>query len=127
MWLDECTNRSVSGRNEGRSFTMRSVLASGIELMSASYRSIEPSLKCSHCSAVSSATTVRPIDRRSAGSWSASDCQMAPVPPRWGKRNLAFGPQLTSSRRSTRLRSTRARSTVATRSPIHVVPIVWGS
>ena len=53
------------------------------------------------------------------GSKEAMPAQMAPVPPRAGKRKVALGPHDFSSRPCTRFPRTRFRSTVATRSPIH--------
>src|SRR5687767_7195686 len=94
--------------------------------ISRSYEIVEPSSHKRRFAAVSMLHTRVHRFNRSYGSCEAIDVQIAPVPPRSGNRNVALGPQLTSSFRCTRLARTRARSTVATRSPIHPVPSCAG-
>src|SRR5262249_39062373 len=62
----------------------------------------------------------------SFGSLVAHAAQIAPVPPRFGKRNVLFGPQDTSSSLVAMLRRTRLRSVTATRSPIQPALIISG-
>ena len=52
---------------------------------------------------------------------------MAPVPPRFGKRKVLFGPHDRSSRSNTRFLRTFRRSTGATRSPTQIAFINDGS
>src|SRR5687767_3979510 len=126
IWLDECTNFGANWVKSRQSVRHRSSWSSGIVEISRSYATDEPSSHRTRRADVSILQTRVHRFSFSYGSCEAIDVQIAPVPPRIGNRNVALGPQLTSSLRSTRFARMRARSTVATRSPIQPTPSCAG-
>src|SRR5688572_3368418 len=65
--------------------------------MRTSYCSFEPSASVTVLLLASTAVTAALSLILFCGSLLATACQIAPVPPRSGKRNVAFGPQPVSS------------------------------